>query len=111
MMAASIETMFPLYHISLAAAPVMGLSPQDTNIFSHIRLICSYKKRIFVSYIENLFCSPYTLSAPLGRPSPWKVFIGTGPGFRRDRGFVISPCRLLHYRTLSQHGDISINSL
>jgi len=24
-------------------------------------------------------CSPYTLSAPFGRPSPWKVTIGTGP--------------------------------
>ena len=40
-------------------------------------------------------CSPYNLFAPFGRPSPWKVSIGTGPDLcPEDRGFVVSPDRL-----------------
>ena len=91
-MAAYIKIMFPLYHITLAAAPVMSVSPQDTNVFSHIRFLYSYKKEFSSHPLKNYFV-PLTLSAPLGRPSPWKVFIGTSPGLCGNRGFVISPCR------------------
>ena len=54
-------------------------------------------QKILVALLDIQIRSPYNLSAPFGRPSPWKVSMGTGPGcWRENRGFVVSPCRLSH---------------
>src|SRR5438128_4337565 len=76
--------------------------PQDggTRPLAHDRPIIRYpslkrSQNVFAICLDIAMCSPYNLFAPFGRPSPWKVSIGTGPDLcPEDRGFVVSPSRL-----------------
>ncbi len=69
-------------------------------LLAHDRPIIRYpslkrSQNVFAICLDIAMCSPYNLFAPFGRPSPWKVSIGTGPNLcPEDWGFVVSPDRL-----------------